>query len=212
MTLAPNLKTNKGVHATNTVRGSIVGPFNCPAYGIINILFMTKIYTQRAIAGALACCAILFSLTADAQKYKSLSDTTKLNKEYGEISLDMSKLNTRLINEKNKTAEFQQKTASTASDAVTSGQNSKSQAAEATSGNTTDTKKAVRDAKRADRQANNAKDAAADEKKNSKRIDELTAKIEKKQKQLDKLDIQRAAIMAQLQPISQAATDSTSQK
>ena len=173
---------------------------------------MIKIYTQRAIACALAFCAILFSLTADAQKYKSLSDTTKLNKKYGEISLDMSKLNTRLIDAKNKTAELQQKTASTAGDAVTSGQNSKNQAAEATSGNTTDTKKAVRDAKRADRQANNAKDAAADEKKNSKRINELTAKIEKKQRELDKLDVQRAAIMAQLHPIGHAVTDSTSQQ
>jgi len=173
---------------------------------------MTKIYAHRALSFVLACCAILFSLTAGAQKYKSLSDTTKLNKEYGEISLDISKLNTRLIDEKNKTAELQQKTASTAGDAVTSGQNSKNQAAEATSGNTTDTKKAVRDAKRADRQANNAKDAAANEKKNSRRINDLTAKIEKKQKQLDKLDIQRAAIMAQLQSVGQAVTDSTSQK
>jgi hypothetical protein len=173
---------------------------------------MTKICIRKASACVLAGCAILFSLTADAQKYKSLSDTTRLNKEYGEISLDISKLNSRLISEKNKTAEFQQKSSSTAGDAVTSGQNSKNQAAEATNGNTTDTKKAVRDAKRADRQANDAKDAAADEKKNSRRIDELTAKIEKKQKQLDKLDIQRATIMAQLHPIGQAVIDSTSQQ
>ena len=173
---------------------------------------MTKIYTKKTLGCAFALSATLFSLTAGAQKYKSLSDTTKLNKEYREISLDMSKLNTRLIEEKNKTAEYQQKTSSTASDAVTSGQNSKNQAAAATSGNTTDTKKAVRDAKRADRKANDAKDAVADEKKNNRRINELTAKIEKKQKQLDKLDIQRAAIMAQLNPDVKPVTDSTSQR
>lgn len=173
---------------------------------------MTTIITQRVLACALGISTMFFSLTAGAQKYKSLSDTAKLNKEYGKISLDMSKLNTRLIEEKNKTAEYQQKTSSTASDAVTSGQDSKNQAAMATSGNTTDTKKAVIDAKRADREANDAKDAAANEKSNNKKIDELTAKIEKKHKQLEELDMQRAAIMTRLNPASQAFTDSTSQK
>jgi hypothetical protein len=128
------------------------------------------------------------------------------------FSLDISKLNTKLIEAKNKTAGYQQKISSTASDAVSSGQSSKDQAATATSGNTTDTKKAVRDAKRADREANNAKDAIADEKKNNKKIDELTASLEKKQKQLDELDIQRAAILAQLNPTVQVVTDSSAQK
>ena len=173
---------------------------------------MIRICTQKTLTCALALSIVFLSLTASAQKYKSVSDTTALNKAYGKISLEMSKLNTRLLEAKNKTAGYQQKTSSTASDAVNSGQNSKKQAATATSGNTSDTKKAVRDAKRADREANNAKDAAADEKRNNKKIDQLTASIEKKQKQLHELDIQRAAIMAQLNPGLKAVTDSSAQK
>lgn len=172
---------------------------------------MINMYTQKTFTCILTLSTAFFGLTASAQKYKSLSDTTALNKAYGEISVDMSKLNTKLLEAKNKTAGYQQKISSTASDAVNSGQDSRDQAATATSGNTTDTKKAVRDAKRADREANNAKDAIADEKKNNKKIDQLTASIEKKQKQLDELDIQRRAIMGQLNPTAQALIDSSAQ-
>jgi chromosome segregation ATPase len=172
---------------------------------------MINIYIQRRLAWGLASGMLFLSLSAGAQKYRDASDTTALNKAYGEISLDISKLNTKLIEAKNKTASYQQNTSSTASDAVNSGQASKDQAATATSGNTTDTKKAVRDAKRADREANNAKDAVADEKKNNKKIDQLTASIEKKQRQLDELDTQRAAIMAKLNPMAPAVIDSTAQ-
>lgn len=153
------------------------------------------------LTGFLILGTLFFYGPVSAQKYKTVSDTTRLNKEYGKISLDLSKLNTKLIAEKNKTVDYQSKTISTEKDAVSSGQNSKDQAATATSGNTTDTKKAVRDAKRADREANDAKNAAKDEKKNNQRIKDLTAQIAKKQKALDELDSQKAAIMAQVKGI-----------
>ena len=144
--------------------------------------------------------AILIALfginVAQGQKYKTFSDTTRLNKEYGEISLEISKLNSKLIEEKNKTVDYHSKTSSSVKDAESTAQASKDQADVATSGNTTDTKKAVTDAKNADKKANNAKDAASDEKKNSKKINELTAQIEQKQKLLRDLDSQRAAIMS----------------
>ena len=139
--------------------------------------------------------ALLISTNSHAQKYKTMADTTKLNKEYGEISLEISKLNTRLLEEKNKTDNFHSKSTSTAEYATTSGQASKDQADVATSGNTSDTKKAVKDAKEADKRANNSKDAMADEKKNTKKINELNAQIEKKQRILRDLDSQRRAIM-----------------
>ena len=79
---------------------------------------MIRICTQKTLTCALALSIVFLSLTASAQKYKSVSDTTALNKAYGKISLEMSKLNTRLLEAKNKTAGYQQKTSSTASDAV----------------------------------------------------------------------------------------------
>ena len=163
---------------------------------------MINFKNMRILVCALAFSTILFVGSVQAQKYKTLSDTVKLNKEYGEITLDIAKLNSKLIAEKNKTVDLQNKTSSTASEAVTSAQDSKNQAAAATSGNTTDTKQAVKDAKKADRKANDAKDAVADEKNNNKRIKKLTDQIEKKQKNLTDLDQQRAIIMLQLTPAS----------
>jgi hypothetical protein len=163
---------------------------------------------KRILSISLVFTGLLFTTVAHGQKYKTMSDTTSLNKEYGEISLEISKLNTKLIEEKNKTAGYRSKTSSSAGDAVATAQASKDQADVATSGNTTDTKKAVTDAKEADKKANDAKNAVSDEKKNNKKIKELTAQIEQKQKLLRDLDSQRAAIMANSPSLPVALTDS----
>ena|ERR1700676_5096547 len=157
---------------------------------------MITIFYKRSLMVSLALTTIFFANSVQGQEYKNMSDTTQLNKKYGEISLEIAKLNTKLIAEKNKTLDYQSKTASTAGDAVSSGQASKNQADLATNGSTTDTKKAVRDAKEADRKANDSKNAKADEKLNIKKINQLTAQIDQKQKLLRDLDSQRAAIMA----------------
>ena len=156
------------------------------------------IYThhKRILSTSFILTALLITTVAHAQKYKTLADTTRLNKEYGEISLEISKLNTKLQEEKNKTADFHSKTSSTAGDAAATAQASKDQADVATNGNTSDTKKAVSDAKAADKKANDSKDAIAVEKKNGKKINELTAQIDQKQKLLRELDSQRAAILS----------------
>jgi hypothetical protein len=157
---------------------------------------MNYIYIKRIAGTSLILTLLFLTNVVRGQKYKSMSDTTRLNKEYGAISLEMSKLNTKLIEEQNKTADYHSKTSSSAGDAVATAQVSKDQAAVATNGNTADTKKAVSDAKDADKKANNAKNAVSDEKNNNKKINQLTAQIEQKQKLLRDLDSQRAAIMA----------------
>jgi hypothetical protein len=151
--------------------------------------------TRRVSSASLILTLLFLTSVVQGQKYKSMSDTTRLNKEYGAISLEVAKLNTKLIEEQNKTADYRSKTSSTAGDAVSTAQVSKDQAAVATNGNTTDTKKAVNDAKNADKKANNAKNAVSDEKNNNKKINQLTAQIDQKQKLLRDLDSQRAAIM-----------------
>jgi len=163
---------------------------------------------KRILSSSLLFTGLLVTSIANGQKYKTMSDTTRLNKEYGEISLEISKLNTKLLEEKNKTADYHSKTSSSAGDAVATAQASKDQADVATSGNTTDTKKAVTDAKEADKKANDAKDAVSDEKKNNKKIKELTAQIDQKQKLLRDLDSQRAAIMASSSSLPVSVADS----
>jgi len=163
---------------------------------------------KRILSSSLLFTGLLVTTVSYGQKYKTMSDTTRLNKEYGEISLEISKLNTKLLEEKNKTADYHSKTSSSAGDAVATAQASKDQADVATSGNTTDTKKAVTDAKEADKKANDAKDAVSDEKKNNKKIKELTAQIDQKQKLLRDLDSQRAAIMASSSSLPVSVADS----
>ncbi len=163
---------------------------------------------KRIISTTIILAALFIVNVVQGQKYKTISDTSRLNKEYGEISLEISKLNTKLIEEKNKTVDYRSKTSSSAKDAVATGEASKNQAAVATDGSTTDTKKAVKDAKEADKKAHNAKNAISDEKKNNKKINELTAQIDQKQRLLRDLDSQRAAIMANSTSVSIPLVDS----
>jgi len=142
----------------------------------------------------------LFTQTASAQKYKTADDTVKLNKEYGEVTLDIAKLKAKLVEEKNKTYGYQTKSTSTAQDAVSSAQYSKQTAATATDGSVSSAKKAMKQAKKANNQANDAKDAKEDQEKNVRKIADLQEKIEKKQAVLTDLDKQRADIMLRLTP------------
>jgi hypothetical protein len=155
--------------------------------------------TKSGIAAGILFCSAFLAPSQDimAQKYTTISDTTGLNKEYGKVKLEKEKLMVKLTEEKNKTADYQSKSSSTAVNAAATAEDSKSQAAIATNGNTSDTEKAVKDAKRANRRANDAKDAVADEKNSNKRIAKLTDQINEKQKQLDDLDRQRNAILNQ---------------
>jgi len=168
-------------------------------------MLMLNLKRFKVVVFVHVCSAFIFISSTKAQKYKTFADTAKLNKEYGQISLDIAKLNTKLLEEQNKTADFHSKSASTAKEAVSSGQDSRDQASIATDGNTTDTKKALKNAKKADQKANAAKDAISEETNNSKKINQLNAQIAKKQKQLDDLDKQRAEIMNPLRPTEETA-------
>lgn len=154
-------------------------------------------------AGIPACFLLCFSLifiseNTQAQKYKTASDTIRLNKEYAQLRLDIANLNSKLSDEKEKTADYQLSTSSTSDKATRSAQQSKTQAATATNGNTSDTRQAVRDAKRANRKARSARKAKSNEKDHNKRIKALESQIAKKQSRLRKLDLERAAIMTKL--------------
>ncbi|MEO6850110.1 MAG: hypothetical protein ABI166_05750 [Mucilaginibacter sp.] len=120
----------------------------------------------------------------------------KLNKEYSDISLDIAKLNIKLVEAQNKASGFQSNSVTTAQNATNSAQQSKTDAATATNGNLDDAKTAMKQAKKANNQAKDAKNAKDDESDNVRDINKLNAKILEKQQQLVELDKERAAIKA----------------
>lgn len=146
------------------------------------------------------CACLLFTIgfagKVSAQKYKTAADTLMLNKEYSSVSLDIAKLNIKLVEKKNKIAGYESKSTSTAQDAVTSAKDSKATAATATNGNLDDAKRAMKQARKANNQAVDAKNAMDDQNDNVRDIRDLNEKIEKKQMKLAELDKQKAAIIA----------------
>jgi hypothetical protein len=159
---------------------------------------MIKLSTITVMLFAFALGTLGFTNFASAQKYKTTADTIKLNKKYGDVKVELAKLNSKLIEEQNKTAGYQSKIVSTAQDAATSAQSSKETAATATNGDMGDAKIAMKQAKKASNQADDAGDAKDDKYNNAKDIKKLTEKINKKKEILIDLEQQKAAIMAKV--------------
>jgi DNA-binding transcriptional regulator GbsR (MarR family) len=134
--------------------------------------------------------------SASSQKYKSASDTIKLNKEWVDVSNDLAKLTSELTIAQNNLPGYRSKTVDAVSDAQTSAQNSSDQAYKATNGDLGDAKTAKKRAKKALNDAEDASDAKDDVRKQEKKIDKLTMQLQKKQKQLAELDEMRATIRA----------------
>jgi chromosome segregation ATPase len=133
-------------------------------------------------------------LTASSQKYKSASDTVKLNKEWVDVSNDIAKLTSELTIAQNNLPGYNSKAVDAISDAHTSAQNSSDQAYKATNGDLGDAKSAKKKAKKALNDAEDASDAKDNVKSQEKKIDKLTAQLQKKQKQLAELEEMRSTI------------------
>jgi hypothetical protein len=159
---------------------------------------MIKLSTFTVMLFAFALGTLGFTNFAFAQKYKTTADTIKLNKKYGDVKVELAKLNSKLIEEQDKTAGYQSKIVSTAQDAATSAQSSKETAATATNGDMGDAKIAMKQARKASDRADDAGDAKSDKYDNAKDIRKLTEKINKKKEILTDLEEQKAAIMAKI--------------
>lgn len=159
---------------------------------------MKKFKTNKLIAVAITFTAILFTQTVFAQKYKTIADTVKLNKAYGEVTLDISKLNTNLIEEQNKTPEYNAKSASTAQSAIASAEYSKQTEFIASNGNLDDAIAAMKQEKKANTEAKNARDAKNNQADNLKKIARINQLIAKKQAELVDLNGQKADIIDRL--------------
>ena len=149
---------------------------------------------KRNVQSLLAAICLIATLPAVAQKYKSGSDTVKLNKEWVSVSNDIAKLTAELTIAQNNLPEYVSKAAKAKTDAQTTAQQSSDQAYKATNGDLGDAKTAKDKAKKALNDAEDASDAKDNTKKQEKKIDKLTMQLQKKQKTLQELEEMRTAI------------------
>ena len=134
-------------------------------------------------------CSPIFS-----QKYKTASDTTKLNKEYVEVSNDIAELTSKLTVAQNNLPGYHKKASEATSDAQTAADESSQQAAKATNSDLGDAKSAKKKAGKALDRAEDVKDANNKIKDQDKKIAKLSSELQKKQQRLQELDEMRTAI------------------
>ncbi|HET6767277.1 MAG TPA: hypothetical protein VFH08_07760 [Chitinophagaceae bacterium] len=148
----------------------------------------------------LACfLALMTSLTAYAQVYKTAADTAKLNKEFTEVSNDIASLSARLTIAQNNLPGYQSKARTADSDAQNAAVNSSDQAAKSTEGGVKEARKAKHKSKKAFREAKDARSANNDVGDQDDKIASLTGQLAKKQERLRQLTVMRDAINAQPQ-------------
>ncbi|MDB5207090.1 MAG: hypothetical protein JWR72_2165 [Flavisolibacter sp.] len=137
---------------------------------------------------------MMVSLPAISQKYKSASDTVKLNKEWVDLSNDIAKLQAEVTIAQNNLPGYNSKVSDKVSDAQTAAQQSSDQAYKATNGDLGDAKDANKKAKKALNEAEDAQSAKDKAKDQEKKIDKLNSELQKKQKKLAELEQMRTTI------------------
>jgi chromosome segregation ATPase len=141
-----------------------------------------------------AAICFMASLPAVSQKYRSASDTVKLNREWVKLSNEIAELTAELTIAQNNLPGYKSEAEKAQIDAQGTAQQSSDQAYKATNGDLGDAKSAKKKAKKALNDAEDASDAKNDTKKQEKKIDKLTAQLQKKQKSLQELEEMRTTI------------------
>ncbi len=135
-----------------------------------------------------------------AQVYKTFADTVKLNKEFTEVSNDITDLTAKLTIAQNNMPGYQSKANAADADAKDAAVTSSVEADKATKGGVKEARKAKRKSKKAYRQAKHAKSANNQVGNQDDKIASLTGQLAKKQERLNQLTAMRTAINAQLTP------------
>lgn len=131
---------------------------------------------------------------AYAQKYKTVEDTARLNKEYVNVSNDIADLSAKLTIAQNNLPGYKSKAIAAGTDAEQAAAKSSNQAAKATNGEIDDAKKAKRKARKAYNEAKDSRSANNNVDNQENKITKLTLQINKKQQRLKELDVMRLAI------------------
>ena len=166
-------------------------------FGYSDQLFLKRKIMKNKIY--VVCLVLMAGITSHAQVYKTVADTTKLNKEFTEVSNDIASLSAKLTIAQNNLPGYQAKAKTADSDAQNAAVNSSDQAAKSTEGGVKEAKKAKRKSKKAYREAKDARSANNDVGEQDDKIASLTGQLAKKQERLRQLTIMREAINAQLQ-------------
>ena len=167
-------------------------------FGYSDQLFLKRKIMKNKIY--VVCFLVLMTgFAGHAQVYKTVADTTKLNKEFTEVSNDIASLSAKLTIAQNNLPGYQSKAKTADSDAQNAAVNSSDQAAKSTEGGVKEAKKAKRKSKKAYREAKDARSANNDVGEQDDKITSLTGQLAKKQERLRQLTIMRDAINAQLQ-------------
>jgi DNA repair exonuclease SbcCD ATPase subunit len=133
-------------------------------------------------------------LSAFSQKYKTPADTIKLNKEYLEVSSDITKLTADLKKAQDNLSGYHNRASEATSDAQSTALASSNQASKTINGDVGDAKKEKRKAKKALRDAKDARSANNKLEDQDKKIAKLSSELEKKQGRLQELDEMRTGI------------------
>ena len=142
---------------------------------------------------------IFTASSALAQKYKTIDDTAKLNKEYLSLTNEIVDIKTKLTTAETDLQGYQSKASEANINAADAASASSDQAEKATNGSVKDAKNAKRKAKKSYNEAKISKSAKEKLNEQEHIIKEYKSDLTKKQKRLEKLDEMRLAIYAKMQ-------------
>jgi CHASE3 domain sensor protein len=144
--------------------------------------------------------ALLFTTSsAFAQKYKTIDDTARLNKEYVSLTNEIVEIKTKLTTAETDLQGYQLKASEANSNAADAASASSDQAEKATNGSVKDAKNAKRKANKSYNEAKISKSAKEKLTKQENIIKDYKTDLTKKQKRIGKLDEMRSAIYAKMQ-------------
>jgi len=140
----------------------------------------------------------MLTITVFAQKYKTPSDTGKLNAEYVKVQNNIADLSAKLSTAQGDLPGYQTKAVNAGNDAQTAAATNGTTSSKASSGNLQDSKDAKKSAGDAYDKAKDARSANNNVGKQNEKIRKLTNQLKDQRQRLSDLDQMRAAINAQL--------------
>ncbi len=141
---------------------------------------------------------VFIASTAFAQKYKTVGDTARLNKEYVNLSNDLASLNAKLAIAQNDLPGYISKAKDADNDAGKAANSSSDQASKATNGSVSDARTAKRRSKKAYREAKDSREAKSRLSDQEDKITRYKLDIKKKEQRLEELNLMRIGINAKI--------------
>ncbi len=144
--------------------------------------------------------AMLVTSAATAQKYRTAADTIKLNKEYLQVTEDVSSLTLKLSEAQSDLPGIVARAGSAENKAQSAADNSSNRANDATDGGVNDARKAKRSARTAYKKAKASQSADNNVKKQEQKIEQLGKQLARKQKRIKELEEMRSIIYSSILP------------